>query len=425
MRISAVVMNMFYTGLGIARSLGERGVPVIGLTTSRSGFGTRTRYARCVVSPDSRHDPDQLLAFLLKLARTFDHKPVLFPTRDDDVVFLDRYREELSGHFSLVVPSASVVRLCLDKWRTCTEAERAGVPVPKSWLIHTRDDLTQAAAEITYPCVIKPVEAYQWRAAGNWNIVGQRKAVGVDSSDALAAEYEAIARATPTVLVQEFVAGGDDHLLIAACYFDRNANFVAGFNTQKVVQVPAAYGTGCIVQSTYRPELFEPTIRLLQQMRYSGVAEVEYKWDAAAGQYKLIEINPRPWDQHRLGNAIGVDLIYLAYCDHASLAVPPVRTHHVTHKWIAEDVFAITLLRLLWRRDGSLMELCRAAQGRRVFAVWSSDDPLPGVAAAGAVLFSTVRMGLKAVWYRITGLLGSRREKYDTGIIYETQKGHR
>jgi len=28
----AVVMNMFYTGLGIARSLGEQGIPVIGLT---------------------------------------------------------------------------------------------------------------------------------------------------------------------------------------------------------------------------------------------------------------------------------------------------------------------------------------------------------------------------------------------------------
>ena len=31
----AVVMNLFYTGLGVARSLGEKGVRVIGLTAHR------------------------------------------------------------------------------------------------------------------------------------------------------------------------------------------------------------------------------------------------------------------------------------------------------------------------------------------------------------------------------------------------------
>ena len=32
MKPPAVVLNMFYTGLGIARSLGEQGIPVIGLS---------------------------------------------------------------------------------------------------------------------------------------------------------------------------------------------------------------------------------------------------------------------------------------------------------------------------------------------------------------------------------------------------------
>jgi hypothetical protein len=41
----AIVMNMFYTGLGIARSLGERGVPVVGLTARRGAYGNWTRYA--------------------------------------------------------------------------------------------------------------------------------------------------------------------------------------------------------------------------------------------------------------------------------------------------------------------------------------------------------------------------------------------
>ena len=50
-------------------------------------------------------------------------------------------------------------------------------------------------------------------------------------------------------------------------------------------------------------------------MSFTGVAEVEFKLDSRLGEYKLIEINPIPWDQHRLGHMCGVDLIHIAWCD--------------------------------------------------------------------------------------------------------------
>ena len=56
-RPPAVVMNMFYTGLGIARSLGEHKIPVIGLTSQRGIYGNFTRYAKTVFCPDSRREP--------------------------------------------------------------------------------------------------------------------------------------------------------------------------------------------------------------------------------------------------------------------------------------------------------------------------------------------------------------------------------
>src|ERR1017187_9589024 len=96
---TAVVMNMFYTGLGIARSLGEHGIPVVGLTSQRGVYGNFTRYARTVLCPDSRNQPEQLLAYLLEMGRQIGHRSVIFPTRDDDVLFLDRFRGELERHF--------------------------------------------------------------------------------------------------------------------------------------------------------------------------------------------------------------------------------------------------------------------------------------------------------------------------------------
>ena len=85
---AAVVMNMFYTGLGIARSLGEQGVRVIGLSSDRRAYGNATRYAKIEMCPDSRERPEELRDFLLALGKKLATKSVVFPTRDDDVLFL-------------------------------------------------------------------------------------------------------------------------------------------------------------------------------------------------------------------------------------------------------------------------------------------------------------------------------------------------
>src|SRR5205823_4324969 len=131
-----------------------------------------------------------------------------------------------------------------------------------------------------------------------------RKAVGVFSPEELVAEYQIIECAESRALLQEMVPGGDQQLWIAACYMDRNGRLTAGFTAQKLVQVPEAFGTGCIVQTQERPGLLEAAAGLLEKIGFTGVAEVEFKQDAA-GVYQLIEINSRPWDQHRLGHACG------------------------------------------------------------------------------------------------------------------------
>jgi predicted ATP-grasp superfamily ATP-dependent carboligase len=249
-------MNMFYTGLGIARSLGERGIPVIGLTAQHGIYGNFTRYAKTVFCPDSRTEPEALLAFLIGMGRELDARGVLFPTRDDDLVFLDRYRVELARYFSLVAPDSSALGACLNKWETSLWAQRAGVGTPKCWMIERAEDLTSALQELTYPCVLKPVSAHHWRQRDNWQIVGSRKAIGVFSEDELLREYDAIAHADKRALLQEMIPGGDDSLVVAACYLDRQSRWVGGFNVQKLVQLPERFGTGCIVQSVDRPELF-------------------------------------------------------------------------------------------------------------------------------------------------------------------------
>ena len=406
MQPTAIVMNMFYTGLGIARSLGKRGIPVIGLSAQRGIYGNFTRYAKIVSSPDSRRNPEQLADFLLTFGRQLDQPAIIFPTRDDDLLFLDRFREELSPNFKLAIPEHMVLHACLNKWETYQWTQRMDVPGPSTWFIESPENLRRILDSVKYPCVLKPVSAHQWRQGDNWSIVGARKAIGISSPQELLAEYAHIARAGKSALVQEMIPGPDNALVIVACYLDSQSRWVAGFNTQKVVQVPEGFGTGCIVQAADYPELTAPTARLLGAMRFTGTAEVEYKWDSASGTYKLIEINPRFWDQHRLSDGCGIDLPYLAYAEHAGLPLPVLQPRTSTVKWIAEDTFITTALTMLWKRDPKLKSLFRSARGNRIYAIWSASDPLP------SLLYFTVRFapgifasGMRAAWRRLIAYL--------------------
>jgi predicted ATP-grasp superfamily ATP-dependent carboligase len=402
----AVVMNMYYTGLGIARSLGEHGVPVVGLSASGTCYGNFTRYARTVRCPDSRSQPEQLLDFLLQLGPTLGAKSVLFPTRDDDVIFLDRFRDQLEPWFRLVLPSQTALRWCLDKWESFLAAKRAGVRTPQCWLISNQRDLGRILPEVRYPCVLKPVAAADWRKGNNWGLVGGRKAIPVSSEQELLAEYNAVAAAEERALLQALVPGGDDRLVIAACYMDRHSRYVAGFNTQKLLQVPESFGTGCIVQAADCPDLQEPTVRLLQSISFTGIAEVEFKWDEAERQFKLIEVNPRAWDQHRLGKSCGTDLALLAYHEHAGLEMPVIEKRASRQKWVAEDVFVLTALRSFVKRDSKWRGMLRLARGNRLYAIWSARDPLPAVAyAIFNFIPNLVRTGIQVA----QSTLGKRR----------------
>jgi D-aspartate ligase len=376
-RPAAIVMNMFYTGLGIARSLGERGIRVIGLSAHRDAYGNVTRYAKVQMCPDSREHPEELLAFLRRLAATIPERAILFPTRDADVLFLNRFREELSQKFRLLLPGREALEACLNKWETYRRALAAGIPSARTWHAGSREELEGILTEIRFPCVLKPVYAEDWREKNHWELVGRRKAIAVSSCEELMAEYVSISGTATPVLVQEVVPGGDQDLWIAACCLSRESKFLAGFTAQKLLQVPPGFGTGCMVRTADRPDLLRRAAQLLEDLGFSGIAEVEFKRDASTGEDKLIEINPRPWDQHRLGAACGVDVIYAAYCDLAGIPLPAFGKQKTGQTWIAEDVYPLVLLRSLWKGDGRFGELLRLARGERIYPISFIRDPLP------------------------------------------------
>jgi D-aspartate ligase len=346
----------------------------------------------------------------------------LFPTRDDDLVFIDRFRDLLLPWFHLAIPPREALYACLDKMATHDFAVKAGVPSPACREIRNAGELAVVAQNIRYPCVLKPVEAHHWRKGNNWELVGSRKVAPIESREELIREYRQISRADRRVLIQEMVAGGDDSLYICACYMDERSQYVAGFHARKRLQIPEVFGTGCIVETVEDPGIRERTVRLLNRMGFSGIAEVEYKWSEALNDFQLIEINASPWDQHRLGQACGVDLTYVAYCCAAGLPAPAAVQRGSGHKWMAEDVFLMEALRLAANRNpAKLRHMFRLARGKRVYGIWALSDPLPFLAYVATYLIPN----LVSPGWRVVRSVFKRNEPRNREAAYGAELGNK
>jgi D-aspartate ligase len=385
-----IILNLFYTGIAIARDLAGRGMRVVGLTAHREGPGNRTRLCEVRFSPNSHEQPEQLVEFLLRASKEL-RGAVIFPTRDLDVLFLDRYREALGAHYRLAIPHRESLYRVVDKHELACIAERADIPVPKTMILGSADEFHQVPNQIGFPCVMKPVSSYQWREGENWEVVGGRKAFLVESMEMLQKEYEMVRQAHHEVLVQEWIPGGTESIVVIGGYVGADSEPLAYFTARKIVQSPDEYfGTGCVVKSEDIPELLEPTRRLWQALNYRGMAEVEYKFDSRSQEFKLIEINTRHWDQHELGRASGVNLSWTAYADLVGIETQSTRVPNVETAWIGEDALIHHVLEGLYRGKIKLGKLRKQVRGPRIYGTFSWRDPWPFMHHCATVTLPTL-----------------------------------
>jgi predicted ATP-grasp superfamily ATP-dependent carboligase len=358
------------------RQLAGTGVRVVGLSADPKIYGNFTRLCEVRNAPNSQEQPQELADFLLRAASDLNGA-IIFPTRDADVLFLHGFRAELENIYRLAIPPRDVLFRVIDKAKLADIADEAGVSIPATAVVRGRSKLVSAAERTGFPCVIKPLRSIDWRQGDNWNLVGRRKAFRADSLLELEQHYDRVSRAHPEILLQEWIPGATDQIVVWGGHVSRGEKLSAFFTARKILQSPEVFGTGCVVESELLPELAEPSVRLCRALGYEGIAEIEFKRDARDGKLKLIELNPRHWDWHQLGAASNVNLTWITYCDLAGLPVNRVTPRYRSARWVAEDSLLICTLSGLFDRTVSLSQALRSLIGKRMYGTFAWNDPLP------------------------------------------------
>lgn len=329
-KTKAIVFLCYVNGLGIIRSLGRRGIPVIAVDYDKKALGFSSKYAsESIIAPDPRVDEDKFLAFMLENANKWVGS-ILIPTHDEELAIFSYHKEELSKHYILPVADWEAIKNIVDKKGTYEIAARLNIPIPKTISLDSVESLDSLKNNIDYPCLLKPRRGHEFMHKFG------RKAFITEDFEQLQARVAQTHKVGCEMMIQEFISGKDNQIYFYVAYYDSESRPLAEFTERKLRQNPPILGVGRVAESTHTDEIIAPSRQILSRLSFTGLCAIEYKKDAKDSKFKLLDINGRSHMQIGLPIKCGIDFPWIMYNDLVWHKKLPLSEYKTGVKWIHE-----------------------------------------------------------------------------------------
>jgi len=370
--------------LAVTRALGREQVEVIvGADTLRSLAGS-SRYCRqSFVYPSPYQDPEGFVAVLLEMIRNHE-VDALFPISDIAMHVIGPERTQFERYARVPAPPAEVFQEISDKYRLMQRAVSAGVGIPETIFVPD-GNLEGIIATITdFPVVVKPgcslmKDGRQWK---------KTSVCYAESREDLLRLYDQQAYLRAPSLIQQRVVGAGEGLFVLM----QEGNPLGMFAHRRLRERPPSGGVSVLRESIALPKaMVEATLKLLQPVKWHGVAMVEFKVDQASQRPLLMEINGRFWGSLQLAVDAGVNFpLLLLNMTMGNAQTVPENGYRigVKSRWLLGDLDQLVMR--VKKRDRalnlppgapskfrSLMSFCRFFERDLFYEVEDFDDPAP------------------------------------------------
>ncbi|MFJ2608804.1 ATP-grasp domain-containing protein [Streptomyces sp. NPDC087425] len=379
---------LHHGGVGAVRSLGRLGVPMYAITEDPYTPAAASRYLRrAFVWPTSgTEEPARLVDGLLRIGRRIGRPAVLVPTDEEAAVVLAEHQEALAGPFLLPRVEASLPRRLASKQGLHELCLEHGIPTPATAFPLSYADVVAFAETARFPVVAKNREAFLRRARpavrGTTRIATRQGLLG------LARDWGE----RPGVILQEYLPREHAEDWIVHAYFDRDATPLAMFTGVKVRSWPPHAGMTAHAYVVDNPELADLAARFIKQIGFTGIIDLDLRYDRRDGRYKLLDFNPRMGAQFRLfENESGVDVVRAMHLDLTGRPVPEGE-QRAGHRYVVENIDLPALL--AYRRSGRTTPHAPPRASGTELAWFAGDDPLPFL----TMLARCVRPGARHVY---------------------------
>ncbi|WP_037683451.1 carboxylate--amine ligase [Streptomyces cellulosae] len=379
---------LHHGGVGAIRSLGRLGVPMYAITEDRYTPAAASRYLeRAFVWPTTgTEEPERLVEGLLRVGRRIGRPALLIPTDEEAAVLIAEHQGELTGRFLFPPVDPGLPRRLASKQGLHELCVEHGIPSPSAAFPQSYDDVVGFAEKARFPVVAKNREAFERRKQPAVN--GTTRIVSREGLLTLARDWGE----HPGVILQEYLPREQAEDWIVHAYFDRNSTPLALFTGVKVRSWPPHAGMTAHAYVVDNPELADLAARFIKQIGFTGIIDLDLRFDRRDGQYKLLDFNPRMGAQFRLFESeSGVDVVRAMHLDLTGRTVPEGE-QRAGHRYIVENIDLPALL--AYRRSGYTTPHAPARASGTELAWFAGDDPLPFL----TMLARFVRPGAKHLY---------------------------
>lgn len=379
---------LHHGGVGAIRSLGRLGVPMYAITEDRCTPAAASRYLRkAFVWPTTgTEEPGRLVEGLLRIGRAIGRPTVLVPTDEEAAVLIAEHRDELGTRFLVPRVDRGLPRRLASKQGLHELCVEHGIPSPTAAFPRSYDDIVAFADKALFPVVAKNREAFVRRT---------RPAVNGTTRIATRQRLLTLARdwgERPGVILQEYLPREQAEDWIVHAYFDADSTPLALFTGVKVRSWPPHAGMTANAYVVDNPELADLAARFIKEIGFTGIIDLDLRFDRRDGLYKLLDFNPRMGAQFRLfENESGVDVVRALHLDLTGRRVPEGE-QRAGHRYIVENIDLAALL--AYRRSGYTTPHAPDRASGTELAWLAGDDPLPFL----TMLARFVRPGAKHLY---------------------------
>ena len=388
----AVVVGLNVTGLGVVRSLTKKclpiKIPITGVDSNLKQPCALTRLCDKFFCEDL--NSEILVDRLLDLRSRFSRNPVLYLSTDATVLSVSQHRDQLKKHYRFLLPDTKVTQLLLNKARFFPYVQRNGFNIPRSFEVHSIEEMQTALASIRFPCILKP--CYR---TSQWEIRGYPKQYVFDNKTDLLRVYNTVRLIQSDYLLQEWVEGkGADSYFCLVCY-DENSHCIGSFTGKKLRQWPHSSGNACIAIPADCPEVEKETKRLFDSLHFKGFGSLEFKRDCRTGEYKILEATVGRTNFHsEIATANGINLVWKAYANLTQIKAEPKVTVKSSTIWIYEYGDIRASLQQFRRGELTYRSWIKTYKGRKCYALFSLKDPFPLLTTFASVLKRMLKVRL-------------------------------
>jgi predicted ATP-grasp superfamily ATP-dependent carboligase len=259
-------------------------------------------------------------------------------------------------------------------------AERLAVPYPRTRKISSSDGIRSSELDGHF---LKPSNSQRFN----------EKAYRFETRAEAQKGLELMAGAGVQALLQEYIPGPPDLHYFVDGYLDRDAMLRAVFVRRRTRMFPVCFGNSTHML-TVPVASAEPAvghvIRLLTGIGFRGAFSAEFKRDPRDGEFKILEVNGRPWWYIGFAADCGVDIPMLSYRDAVGLDIQTISSYRTGVRCVLLHLDVRAFLYEHRERGLTFSAWLRSVIGARS-TVFSWEDPRPATSLLAGMVRSRVR----------------------------------